>query len=135
MLRPYRLERELDRAVAQWLAWLPRWDPAAARRRDGLCPACPGWAEELDLTGVPHGALHALVTALDGLVTEHVRRSLALQPFLGHDDLDGLRSRLRSDAAACVGRQRAHILRTLDAYVEPRVQELADRLLQELCGE
>ncbi len=47
MLRPYRLERELDRAVAQWLDWLPRWDPASARRRLSPCVTCPGWAVEL----------------------------------------------------------------------------------------
>src|SRR3954462_9837205 len=85
MLRPYRLERELDRAVAQWLAWLPRWDPAAVRRRDPLFPPCPPSAAALDLRDVPHGVPHALVVSIDGLITEHIRRSLALEPFLPQD--------------------------------------------------
>ena len=33
MLRPFRLERELDRAVGQWLDWLPRWEPLTSRPR------------------------------------------------------------------------------------------------------
>lgn len=132
MLRPYRLERELDRAVAQWLAWLPRWDPAESRRRDGICRVCPDWAGELGFEEVPHGALHALVTSLEGLITEHVRRSVALEPFLAQEDLDRLRRQLRADAAGWIVRQRAVIRRTLDAYVEPKVLHLTALMLQEL---
>jgi hypothetical protein len=132
MLRPYRLERDLDRAVAQWLAWLPRWDPAGTRRRNGICPVCPVWAGELGFEDVPHGALHALVTSLDGLITEHVRRSLALQPFLPEEALDRLRQQLRADAGTWVARQRPTIMRTLEAYVEPKVQHLTALMLQDL---
>ncbi|MDQ1531866.1 MAG: hypothetical protein QOE37_1971 [Microbacteriaceae bacterium] len=132
MLRPYRLERELDRAVAQWLAWLPRWDPAAARKRERLCPVCPNWARELDLEDVPHGALHALTTSIDALITEHIRRSLSLEPFLPQDEVDRLRQQLRADAVGWIARQRPAILRTVDAYVEPKVQHLTALLLQEL---
>ena len=134
MLRPYRLEREVDRAIAQWLAWLPRWDPATMRRRDRLCPVCPPWAAELGLVDVPHGVVHALVVSIDGLITEHIRRSLALEPFLPQAEVDAMRAQLRADAAAWIVRQRAVIDRTLDAYVEPKVQHMAALLLQDLAG-
>lgn len=134
MLRPYRLERELDRAVTQWLDWLPRWDPASARRRLHPCPACPGWAIELRLDEVPHGALHALTTSLDAVITEHVRRSLALQPFLAHDAVEGLRAQLHGEAVGLVARHHDHIVRSLDAYVEPKVQHMAALLLADLAG-
>ena len=134
MLRPYRLERELDRAVAQWLDWLPRWDPATARRRLSPCVTCPGWAEELGFEEVPHGALHALTTSLDAVITEHVRRSVSLQPFLSDEAIDGLREQLRREAISWVARQHAHILRALDAYVEPKVQHMAALLLADLGG-
>lgn len=134
MLRPYRLERELDRAVAQWLAWLPRWDPAAMRKRERLCPVCPVWAAELGLEDVPHGVLHALTVSIDGLITEHIRRSLALEPFLPQDEVDAMRTQLRGDATAWITRHKPVILRTLDAYVEPKVQHMAALLLEELAG-
>jgi hypothetical protein len=132
MLRPYRLERELDRTVAQWLAWLPRWDPAASRRRDRICSVCPGWARELELQDVPHGALHALVVSIETLLTEHVRRTLALEPFLPQPEVDALRGELRREVTSWVVRQRPAILRSVDAYVEPKVQHMAALLLQDL---
>ena len=134
MLRPYRLEREIDRAVTQWLDWLPRWDPATARRRLQPCATCPQWACELQLMEVPHGALHALTTSLDGVITEHVRRSLALQPYLEQHELDAMRARLRGDAITWVVRQYPQILRALDAYVEPKVQHMAALLLADIQG-
>ena len=132
MLRPYRLERELDRAVAQWLDWLPRWDPQSTRRRLSPCATCPTWAGQLDLEEVPHGALHALTTSLDAVITEHVRRSLALQPFLPHEDVERQREQLRTEAIGWVARQHDHVVRALDAYVEPKVQHMAAVLLADL---
>ena len=134
MLRPYRLERELDRAIAQWLDWLPRWDPSTARRRLSPCVTCPTWAGELGFEDVPHGALHALSTSLDAVITEHVRRSVALQPFLTDEAIDDLRLQLRREAIAWATRQHAHIVRALDAYVEPKVQHMAALLLADLNG-
>lgn len=134
MLRPYRLERELDRAVTQWLDWLPRWDPATARRRLSPCAACPSWAVELGFEEVPHGALHALTTSLDAVITEHVRRSVSLQPFLSDETVDGLREQLRRESSAWVIRQHAQIARALDAYVEPKVQHMAALLLADLSA-
>ena len=134
MLRPYRLERELDRAVAQWLDWLPRWDPATTRRRLQPCATCPSWAVELDLADVPHGALHALTTSIDAVITEHVRRSLALQPFLPQESVDRQRVELRLDAVMWIARQHAQIKRSLDAYVEPKVQHMAALLFADLTG-
>jgi hypothetical protein len=72
------------------------------------------------------------VTSLDGLITEHVRRSLALQPFLPEEALDRLRQQLRADAGTWVARQRPTIMRTLEAYVEPKVQHLTALMLQDL---
>ena len=132
MLRPYRLERELDRAVAQWLDWLPRWDPATTRRRLQLCVSCPSWAEELNLTEVPHGALHALTTSVDAVITEHIRRALALQPFLPDEAIEWQRAGLRADAIAWITRQHPQILRALDAYVEPKVQHMAALLFADI---
>ena len=132
MLRPYRLEREIERAVTQWLDWLPRWDPATARRRLSPCTTCPTWAQELQLEDVPHGALHALTTSLDGVITEHVRRSIALQPYLSDEDVQALRDRWHNEAITWVVRQYTQILRALDAFVEPKVQHMAALLLADI---
>ena len=132
MLRPYRLEREIDRAVTQWLDWLPRWDPATARRRLNPCTTCPAWAQELQLEDVPHGALHALTTSLDGVITEHVRRTLALQPYLSDEEVQAQRDRWHAEAITWVVRQYAQILRALDAFVEPKVQHMAAVLLADI---
>jgi hypothetical protein len=87
MLRSQRLERELDRAVTQWLDWLPRWDPSVIRRNGPLCSSCPSWVAAVGLDGVPHGAVHALVTSLDALVAEHFSRCAAAWfPALALDD-------------------------------------------------
>lgn len=134
MLRPYRLERELDRAVTQWLDWLPRWDPATARRRLSPCTTCPSYAIELGFEEVPHGALHALTTSLEAVITEHVRRAVALQPYLSDESVETLRIQLRNEATSWVTRQHAQILRALDAFVEPKVQHMAALLLAELSG-
>ncbi len=132
MLRPYRLEREIERAVTQWIDWLPRWDPATARRRLAPCSSCPVWARELQLEDVPHGALHALTTSLDAVITEHVRRSLALQPYLSDEDVQALRDRWHGEAITWVVRQYTQILRALDAFVEPKVQHMAALLLADI---
>ncbi|MCU1437710.1 MAG: hypothetical protein JWP66_797 [Naasia sp.] len=85
VLRPYRFERELDRSIAQWLAWLPRWEPASARRRGELCAVCPRWADELGFPELPHGPLHALVTSTESLLIEHFLRNAAARfPELEH---------------------------------------------------
>ena len=97
-------------------------------------PGLPRLGGQLGLDDVPHGVLHALTAAIDGLVTEHIRRSLALEPFLPQDDVDAMRLQLRADATAWITRQKPVILRTLDAYVEPKVQHMAALLLQELTG-
>src|SRR3954447_23560334 len=86
MLRPYRFERDLDRSVAQWLAWLPRWEPGTLRRRSDVCPVCPRYAQELGLDGLPHGPLHALVTSVESLLIEHfLRNATARFPDLERD--------------------------------------------------
>ena len=86
MLRPYRFERELDRSVAQWLAWLPRWEPGTLRRRSDVCTVCPRYAEELGLDELPHGPLHALVTSIESLLIEHFLRNAAARfPELERD--------------------------------------------------
>ena len=133
MLRSQRLERELDRAVAQWLEWLPRWDPTVLRRSGPLCMECPSWVSAVGLDGVPHGAVHALVTSLDALIAEHFARCAAAWfPALALDDAwrievqDGLVRVTRTDgrpvlepdlADACTDLQRMHEQIRQDAYV------------------
>lgn len=86
MLRPYRFERELDRSVAQWLAWLPRWEPGTLRRRSDVCTVCPRYADELGFDDLPHGPLHALVTSVESLLIEHfLRNASARFPELERD--------------------------------------------------
>src|SRR3954449_5058583 len=86
MLRPYRFERELDRSVAQWLAWLPRWEPGTLRRRSDVCAVCPRYADELGFDDLPHGPLHALVTSVESLLIEHfLRNASARFPELERD--------------------------------------------------
>ena len=79
MLRPYRLERELDRVVAQWLAWLPRWEPSEVQPRGRLCTRCPAWVYGLELAEAPHAAVHALVCSIDSVVAAHFHRSVAIR--------------------------------------------------------
>jgi hypothetical protein len=86
MLRPYRFERELDRSIAQWLAWLPRWEPGTLRRRNDVCTICPRYADELGFDDLPHGPLHALVTSVESLLIEHFLRNAAAKfPQLERD--------------------------------------------------
>jgi hypothetical protein len=133
MLRSQRLERELDRAVTQWLDWLPRWDPAVLRRTGVLCLQCPPWVDAVGLDGVPHGAVHALVTSLDALIAEHFARcAAAWVPALAldaawHIEVDGGMVRVtRTDgrainqpdlADACTDLERMHEQIRQDAYV------------------
>jgi hypothetical protein len=133
MLRSQRLERELDRAVTQWLEWLPRWDPSVLRRTGPFCTECPAWVDAVGLDGVPHGAVHALVTSLDALVAEHFARCAAAWfPAFALDDAwrievqDGAVRVLRTDgrpvlepdlAEACADLQRMHQQIRQDAYV------------------
>ena len=134
MLRSQRLERELDRAVTQWLEWLPRWDPSVLRRTGPFCMECPAWVAAIGLEGVPHGAVHALVTSLDALVAEHFARCAAAWfPALALDDAwrielqqGGMVRVTRSDgrpihevdvAEACTDLQRMHEQIRQDAYV------------------
>ena len=83
---------------------------------------------------VPHGALHALTTSIDAVITEHVRRALALQPFLPVDAVERQRMELRADAVAWIARQHAQIVRAIDAFVEPKVQHMAALLLADISG-
>ena len=134
MLRSQRLERELDRAVAQWLDWLPRWDPSVLRRTGPLCTDCPPWVAAVGLDGVPHGAVHALVTSLDALVAEHFSRCAAAWfPALALDEgwrievqeggtvrvsrVDGRPIDEADVAEACTDLQRMHEQIRQDAYV------------------
>jgi hypothetical protein len=133
MLRSQRLERELDRAVTQWLEWLPRWDPSVLRRTGPFCTDCPAWVGAIGLEGVPHGAVHALVTSLDALVAEHFSRCAAAWfPALALDDAwrielqQGAVRVTRNDgrplhepdvADACTDLERMHEQIRQDAYV------------------
>lgn len=133
MLRSQRLERELDRAVNQWLEWLPRWDPSVLRRTGTFCTDCPNWVAAVGLEGVPHGAVHALTTSLDALVAEHFSRCAAAWfPALALDDawrielehgrvqvtrIDGRPVHEPDLADACTDLQRMHSQIRQDAYV------------------
>ncbi len=188
MLRPYRLERELDRAVAQWLAWLPRWEPSTARRRNEICTVCPRYVDELALDEIPHGPLHALVTSVDALLIEHFLRHAAarfpnlergglwrvwvergvvrvtssdgfdVNELIDPEDLEigsldvlGLSEpitvahaaaariellrlyvSLFHDSVSRLRRQHSQMTRALSAYVEPKVQKMADDLILEI---
>jgi hypothetical protein len=133
MLRSQRLERELDRAVTQWLDWLPHWDPSVLRRTGTFCTTCPPWVDAVGLEGVPHGAVHALTTSLDALVAEHFTRCAAAWfPALALDDawridldngavrvtrLDGRPVHEVDLADACADLERMHAQIRQDAYV------------------
>jgi hypothetical protein len=133
MLRSQRLERELDRAVTQWLEWLPRWDPSVLRRTGPFCTDCPAWVAAVGLEDVPHGAVHALTTSLDALVSEHFTRCAAAWfPALALDDawrievgggivqvtrLDGRPVHEPDLTDACIDLQRMHTQIRNDAYV------------------
>ncbi|HEY8591009.1 MAG TPA: hypothetical protein VIL55_15795 [Naasia sp.] len=185
VLRPYRFERELDRSIAQWLAWLPRWEPASARRRGEICSVCPRWADELGFPELPHGPLHALVTSTESLLIEHFLRSASARfPELerggewkvwlergivrvtskdGRDvdeflDMQGeagasvlgsvsaaqaaaarvelvrVYFALFNSAVARLSGQKSVVTRAVGAYVEPKVQKMADDLVAEICG-
>jgi hypothetical protein len=188
MLRPYRFERELDRSIAQWLAWLPRWEPGTLRRRNDVCTICPRYADELGLDDLPHGPLHALVTSVESLLIEHFLRNAAAKfPELERDGewkvwldrgivritasdgrevdellgdgepttpLDALLHGSVTPAQAAearvelvrlyyglfhaavnrLGSQRTVVLRAVDAYIEPKIQRMAEELVSEVCG-
>jgi hypothetical protein len=188
VLRPYRFERELDRSVAQWLAWLPRWEPGSLRRRSEVCTVCPRYADELGFDDLPHGPLHALVTSVESLLIEQFLRNAAARfPELERDgewkvwlergvvrvtatdgrDVDDFLDQfdpmgtvsiqatgtvtavhaaqarvelvrlyysLFNSAVSRLHGQRTVVLRAVGAYIEPKVQRMADELVAEVCG-
>lgn len=86
LLRPYRFERELDRAFQQWLAWLPRWQPPVAPRRTPSCDLCPRFVDAFYLEDLPHGPIHWLLGAIEPLLIEQFARlSAARFPELQRD--------------------------------------------------
>jgi hypothetical protein len=131
MLRSQRLERELDRAVAQWLDWLPRWDPTVLRRTGPLCSSCPSWVAAIGLDGVPHGAVHALVTSLDALVAEHFSRCAAAWfPALALDD--AWRIELREGGMVQVTRVDGRPIHELDvAEASTDLQRMHEQIRQD----
>jgi hypothetical protein len=79
VLRPYRLERELDSAFYHWLAWVPQWSPETSRQRSPQCRQCPRYVDALGLEDLPHGPFHALFCAVDFLLSQQFERELAAQ--------------------------------------------------------
>ncbi|MFD1714769.1 hypothetical protein ACFSBZ_09830 [Amnibacterium flavum] len=79
ILRPYRLERELDSAFYHWLAWLPQWTPATTRRRGNICAQCPRFVDALGLDEIPHGPLHGLFGAVETLLAQQFDREVSAQ--------------------------------------------------------
>lgn len=157
MFRSARLEREIDRAVDDWLRWLARWDPIAVRRRRNPCEACPRWAIELEFENLPHSVLHALVVPVAASVDDCFERSArtrfpdlasvedrrqpsgetarAVPPEAQHAveiDLAILYGRVRHTALQCINARRGAIQPVLEVHVEPKVQWLADQLLIEI---
>ncbi|THG29648.1 hypothetical protein [Naasia lichenicola] len=91
-IRPYRLERRIERTLGEWLAWLPAWQPMPeaiiGRGSAAVCSLCPRYVDALALDEVPHAALHALVSTIDAYVVEHfVRHANARFPELERDGL------------------------------------------------
>ena len=132
MLRPYRLERELDRAVVQWLDWLPRWEPAMTRpKRSAVCPVCPLWVDGLQLLEVPHGAMHALVTALHALVDEHFSRQVA-STFPRFTESGGWRLAIRSAEVEVLAPADApEATDEASAHLETELTRMHERLLHD----
>lgn len=80
ILRPYRLERELDSAFYHWLAWLPQWSPSMSRRRGtAVCAHCPRFIDALGLDEIPHGPLHGLFGAVETLLAQQFDREVSAQ--------------------------------------------------------
>jgi len=79
VLRPYRLERELDSAFYHWLAWLPQWEPRDSYRRTSVCTLCPRYVDALGLEELPHGPLHGIFGAVELLLAQQFDREVAAQ--------------------------------------------------------
>ncbi|BDI23922.1 hypothetical protein [Herbiconiux sp. L3-i23] len=79
VLRPYRLERELDSAFYHWLAWLPQWQPDSLRPRQSTCARCPRYVDALGLDELPHAPLHGLFGAVELLVAQQFDREVDAQ--------------------------------------------------------
>ncbi|MFD1201726.1 spermidine/putrescine ABC transporter substrate-binding protein [Leucobacter albus] len=86
------IDRRVNTAVEAWLAWLPKWEPAAYRARSRICRRCTG-SPVLVASGIPdatpHQVKHALVSRVqrivDRLVDDYTQENL---PML-HAELTG----------------------------------------------
>lgn len=123
------LDAEVDRVAEAWLSGLVIWRAESAPGLRGVCLSCLRYAEDLALDELPHDVLHLLGAALDGLVATHAATG-------GDAPLGDLAVAeiLRRRAVAGILPRHAEIVGTVDAYVEPQIRRLADRLMEETCG-
>ena len=130
-MRPFSpdIDGEIDRIAEAWLSGLPIWrlDHAAGGR--GVCPLCLRYSAELQLDEVPHDLLHLLSSALEDVVAVHAHTDDGAP--LGELAVAEI---LRRRAVARVLSRHSAITWAVEAYIEPQIQRLADRMTEETCG-
>lgn len=95
------LETQVDQAVAAWLRWVPRWEPATHRGRTAPCRRCLG-SPVLSSAGiganVPHAVQHGLSTRIKAIIDHAVAEYTAGNlPILQAElDQQSARNRARS---------------------------------------
>ncbi|MCU1570077.1 MAG: hypothetical protein JWR33_818 [Naasia sp.] len=125
-----RLERDIDRITAGWLADLATWtlDPDAGET--GTCTLCLHYAERWQLDEVPHALLHLLTLPVEGAVVDYASESFGERR--GAVSAGSLRNLASRQASLRVLAQHSAIAWALSAYVEPQIRRLAARLLEEI---
>lgn len=86
------LDERVTAAVDAWLAWLPRWEPAAHRTRARICRRCTG-SPVLLASGIPddtpHQVKHALVSRVQRIVDRAVDEYTEANLPMLHAELTG----------------------------------------------
>jgi uncharacterized protein (DUF2384 family) len=130
-MRPFspELDREIDRVAEAWVTGLPIWQLEAAAGGRGVCRLCLRYAAELQLDELPHDLLHLLASALENLVAVHARTD---------DDAPlgdvAVAEVLRRRAVARMLTRHSAIAWAVQAYIEPQIQRLSNRMMEETCG-
>lgn len=130
-MRPFSadIDPEIDRITEAWLTGFPIWQLDTAEGGRGVCTLCLRYAAELQLDELPHDLLHLLAARLEDVVRVHARTD---------DDAPlgdlAVADVLRRRAVARVLPHHSAIGFAVQAYVEPQIRRLADRMMEETCG-
>lgn len=123
------IDPQVDEIVGAWSTGISIWQLDSAEGGTGICRVCLRYAAELQLDELPHDLLHLLAMPLETLIT--TRADTGDDSPLG--DL-AVAEVLRRRAIGRILPRHSIITWAVEAYVEPQIRRLVNRLMDETCG-